>query len=402
MNPEIKLKNEDIVCFAGQDWWYHNPHSDLHIMKSFAQDNRVLFINSIGIRMPSFKTDHFAWKRIGNKLGSLRRYLKKAEPNIYVLTPIALPPIGNWERFIAIINKYLLIIQVRIVAKVLRFKEPILWVSLPTARDVVIYLRKTIGKCLVYYCVDNISHLPGANQKYIYDLDVSIHKEADLALFVSHDLLAERKQFNRHTYHISHGVDFDHFAKVGSIPLSIPDDIKNIKQPIAGNVGVINEIDLELVKYLATRNKHISFVFVGDIYMDISAIKSIENVYFLGKRPYAVLPNYLQAFSCCCLFYQIRNIFIQYSNPKKLMEYLATGKPIVSVAIPEIKLFNGLVHIAENYADYEKYLRQAIYDDSSDQKTKRIEYASRQTWDHVASRTSEYIGQCLSSRSGPS
>ena len=64
------LKNENIICFAGEDWWYHNPHSNLHLMKCFAKDNRVLFVNSIGLRMPNVFANRKSWVRIFKKLKS--------------------------------------------------------------------------------------------------------------------------------------------------------------------------------------------------------------------------------------------------------------------------------------------------------------------------------------------
>jgi hypothetical protein len=60
---------ESIVCFAGEDWWYHNPHSNKHLMQELARfGNRVLFVNSTGIRTPRLFRDRYAWKRIVRKL----------------------------------------------------------------------------------------------------------------------------------------------------------------------------------------------------------------------------------------------------------------------------------------------------------------------------------------------
>ena len=66
------LAGEDIVCFAGEDWWFHNPHSNLHLMKCFSAHNRVLFVNSIGIAMPQLSADRFALRRVLKKLQSSR------------------------------------------------------------------------------------------------------------------------------------------------------------------------------------------------------------------------------------------------------------------------------------------------------------------------------------------
>src|SRR5437868_3207683 len=41
------LNGKSIVCFGGEDWWYHHPHSKNHLMKRFARaENRVVFVNS--------------------------------------------------------------------------------------------------------------------------------------------------------------------------------------------------------------------------------------------------------------------------------------------------------------------------------------------------------------------
>ena len=37
-----------VVCFGGEDWWYHNHgHMDIQIMKRFASETPVLYVNSI-------------------------------------------------------------------------------------------------------------------------------------------------------------------------------------------------------------------------------------------------------------------------------------------------------------------------------------------------------------------
>jgi hypothetical protein len=40
------LKGKSLVCFGGEDWWYHHPHSKNHLMRRFARaGNRVVFVN---------------------------------------------------------------------------------------------------------------------------------------------------------------------------------------------------------------------------------------------------------------------------------------------------------------------------------------------------------------------
>jgi hypothetical protein len=344
------------------------------------------------VRMPSIK-DKFAWKRISGKLKSLGRYFKKAEENIYVLTPLAIPLFKRHGKIIQKINKYLLIVQLSLIIKWLDFKRPVLWVCLPSIKDVALYLKKKLASPLIYYCVDNISYYPGADQKEIFSYEMEIQKNANLCLFVNHQLVEERKIYNPNTFYIPHGVDYDHFSKCLESGLSIPDDIKNVSRPIAGYVGAIREIDFELVKFLAEKNKNISFVFIGDILAELPDCELLENIHFLGKKSYEILPNYIQMFSCCCMFYKTDDKFNYYRNPKKLNEYLATGKPVVSVNILEAKYYRDYVYVAKNYDEYNQYLNQAIFEDSDENKRKRVEYARTYTWDSVALKASEYIAK---------
>ena len=47
------LADRSIICFGGEDWWYHHPHSKAHLMRKFAQaGNRVIFVNSISMGLP--------------------------------------------------------------------------------------------------------------------------------------------------------------------------------------------------------------------------------------------------------------------------------------------------------------------------------------------------------------
>ena len=380
----MEIKNRNIICFAGEDWWYHNPHSNLHIMKSFAKENRVLFVNSIGVRAPNFKKDKFVWKKIRNKLKSLLRYLKKAEKNIYVLTPLALPLLRNHEASIQRLNKFLLLFQLRIILFFLKFEAPVLWVCTPSFADVALALRKRISKCLVYYCVDNISFYAGEMNPYILQQEIKLHSRADLAFFVNHQLVKERKQYNPNTHHLGHGVDYEHYAMLENASSAVPDDLKAIPGPIVGYIGVMRGLDFELVKYLAQKNKELSFVFIGDVQEDLSGAASLPNVHFLGKKPYESLPLYMSHIACFGIFYFAEDVFNNYRNPKKLLEYLATGKPVVSVPILEMEYFKELVYIARGYEEFDRLLKQAVYSDPPALRKARRQYAKENTWDDVS------------------
>src|SRR5881397_3313964 len=84
---DYPLCAQSIVCFAGEDWWYHHPHSKNHILKRLASQNKVLFVNSITMGLPSASNPDFFLK-IRRKLGSYMRWLRRVPEGLYVLTPI--------------------------------------------------------------------------------------------------------------------------------------------------------------------------------------------------------------------------------------------------------------------------------------------------------------------------
>jgi hypothetical protein len=80
-----RLEGESIVCFAGEDWWYHHPHSKNHLLKRYARGNKVLFVNSITMGLPSMANPDFFLK-IRRKLKSYARWLRKVPEGLWVMT----------------------------------------------------------------------------------------------------------------------------------------------------------------------------------------------------------------------------------------------------------------------------------------------------------------------------
>ena len=51
------VHDKSIICFGGEDWWYHHPHSKNHLMRRFARaGNKVIFVNSISMGLASIKS----------------------------------------------------------------------------------------------------------------------------------------------------------------------------------------------------------------------------------------------------------------------------------------------------------------------------------------------------------
>ena len=195
--------------------------------------------------------------------------------------------------------------------------------------------------------------------------------------------LCERlSRFNQNTYMIPNGADFELFSKAAS-PLPCPDDMKSLPHPIFGFVGMLQEcIAYDYAISLARSNPVSSLVFIGRELpgVDLSELKALSNVYFLGLKPHDKLPEYIAQFDVCLNMFAAGELSKDVS-PLKFYEYLATGKPIVSTPEPlQVRDFADVCHIAENADEFVKMCSRALHDDEKTSQV-RMQKGRAASWD---------------------
>jgi len=127
------------------------------------------------------------------------------------------------------------------------------------------------------------------------------------------------------------------FAAALDEKTQIPADIACLPRPVIGFYGNIYPwIDFKLVESLAKARPTWSFVMIGQVYCDVSPIANLPNVFLLGRREHAILPNYCKAFAAAMIPYDMTHPRMQSVNPVKLLELLAAGVPVVSADLPDV------------------------------------------------------------------
>ena len=76
------------------------------------------------------------------------------------------------------------------------------------------------------------------------------------------------------------------------------------------------------------------------------AVSARPNVHALGWRPQETIAAYNRAFDVCLIPYRTDHPFNRACSPTKIMDYMGTGRPIVSTALPECRLYDHLFHVA--------------------------------------------------------
>ena len=276
----------------------------------------------------------------------------------------------------------------------LDFKETIIWSFFPFVAP---YLNILEPKLNVFDAVDNwLSHSSYKKEKdKLKEAYHIIKKEADL-IFVVSDNLFELFDNQDNTYWIPNGVDLKHYKQKFIL---YNRDIADIKKPIIGYIGVIQDrVDLNLIKYLARHNINKSIILVGPVWNEQDQAKleldKEKNVYFLGYKKYREAPMYIQQFGIGIIPHQGDNLTAS-MNPMKMYEYLACGKPVVSTKNTGSDNLKDMVAIAKDYEDFNKKINKALENNSKEEVEKRKEFVKQYSWFKTVQKMLELINKKL-------
>ncbi len=366
---------KQIVCLSTS--CYHPfPTRKQHVMNRIDAEEILYFDPAVTYLAPL--KDKTAWKR-------LFKHFKKGEKVKENMTVYATPPLlpfFNKNRTINKINQKRLARFVRKKMKKHGFENPILWCYSPTSADAAPYISHS---ALVYDCVDRHSAYKGfIDENTVNSLEKSLSEQANTVFATAAGLYDTLSEYNKNTNLLPNGVNFEHFFSATNETFDIPDDMKEIKHPIMGFVGMLQEcIDYDKIEAIAKMRPDWSVVLIGKTLpgVNLDYLKQYENIHFLGMKKYDELPAYIQNFDVCLNVFRDGNLSRDVS-PLKFYEYLATGKPTVSTPQPEQVLdYADAVYIARGEEDFIKKCEEAM-SEPDDEKTKlRIEYARNCSWD---------------------
>lgn len=367
------MKGQNIICFSKD--WSEDPTSNNQVMLVLAQENNVLWLNSISMRRPAF-TDGRDLGKIWHKVKSFFRGAEQPAPNLWVVTPIVLPFPHN--KLATTINRYILHATVSYYRRKLDLRGFQLWTFLPNAVEYVGRLGESL---VVYYCADEWSGFTYLDGQKMSAMERQLMQRSDVCFMTSHSLLESKKAINPNTFLALHGVDHAHFATALGAETPTPAEIATLPHPIVGFFGLIHEwIDLDLLAKMARMHADWSIVLIGKSVVDTSSLMSLPNIYLLGRRPYEALPGYCRAFDVAIIPFEV-NELTRNVNPIKLREYLSAGLPVVSTDLPEVKFYGDQAYVARGHDEFISRVEQAIREDSAEARRRRSDSMRRETWE---------------------
>jgi glycosyltransferase involved in cell wall biosynthesis len=388
------LQDKSIICFGGEDWWYHHPHSKNHLMRRFAlAGNKVIFVNSISMGLPSISNKDLLPK-IKRKLKSYAKFARDIQEGITVVSPATIPFYGN--RAVRLLNQKLLLTQIGALMRKKKMCKPILWIAIPTAAQVIGKMDESLVIYQVSDKYDANTEDHATNPGTIRRLHEYAIEKADIVFYSGRKLLAEAETGLEKSYLLEQAVDFEHWSRVTSGELEIAPEITAIPRPRLGYFGAIEPwlIDQELIKRASIEHPEWQWIFIGNLARGTD-LTELPNVHFFPPVPYKELPRYAAGFDVCVLPWETEHIFTSYGSAIKVREYLATGKPVVISPLPEYETMKDVLRIARSRDEFMIMIEDALKETDPKKKEERQAAVQSGTWDVRAEWVSDLIQTTL-------
>ncbi len=379
----MKIKNPTVLFFTSISFKHPlsgSPEALLRILSGRGIKTGFVEIPSscIGFLKNLFLQRQNIWKFLFPKV--------KIIENIIVVPSLPILPFGRL-RLVRNINKIVLGLWLRNALASLENKIAI--IITPWWYPVIKYL----GIKKIYYdCLDDISVfcVPGEVRLY-RELERELIGLSETVFAITPTLKAHILDINskKKTVLLPNGVDTNWF-KINTLP--VPEDIRQIKKPIAGYIGGISSrVDLELITYCARRLKNWSFVLVGPVTSPgvEKILLDIPNIYLPGLKPYKYIPYYINVFDICLIPFKLDE-WGNYSDPLKLYEYFSIGKPVVSTNISVMKELDRVVYVGKDKDGFIEKIKQAYAEKNIGIET-RINFAKDNSWDKRVNKLLTYL-----------
>ncbi len=377
--------NRDIILFSFLEWNAEIAFNLKDMAYEFARYNRVLFIdrardrNTVLRKMFSGRTLTVSGKGT----------LEQIQDNFWVLHPDSVLESGSWSPtyklfdFFNRINNKRIAVEIKNGIKKLGFKNCLLINDNDFYRG--LYLKSLLPvREYIFYLRDFLTIQPYF-EKYGPRCEMEMIRKADLVAANSVWLANYAAQWNPNSVDIGQGCNLKEFTGEN---LPVPDDLKTVPGPIIGYCGAITSmrLDEDLLIYIASSLPEMSLVLVGpvDAKFEKSLLHDMKNVYFPGSKKPEETAAYIHHFTVC-INPQLVNPLTIGNYPRKIDEYLASGKPVVATATETMEMFRKYAELCNSKEEFLINIRKLVNEakwTSAEQRNKRREFALTHSWEN--------------------
>jgi glycosyltransferase involved in cell wall biosynthesis len=253
---------------------------------------------------------------------------------------------------------------------------------------------------LLYYNTDDYGLYWASRRDSVKRLERRAVGEANLSVFIARlraeELRAAVPGAADRIVHLPLGAPATAIAPAPQAsPAAPPADIAHLPRPLLGFVGSLEDrIDWGLLEYLARAFPEGSIILIGrdpkprpreEWYQSYQRAVALPNVHRLGWRTQDEIARYNAAFDVCLIPYHADHPFNRAACPTKIMDYMATSRPVVTTPVPECRLYDHLFEVADTPSDFVAAVRKVVDQGSDDGRaTLRWTTARDFTWERTS------------------
>jgi len=359
------LKNRDIFIYSFSDWSEEMVSNRYHMVKKLTRYNRVFFFERPII--PALY-DRNRWREYF-------RPIEKVAENFYL---VKIPYVRDKNYRNQVYAYY-----VQQIINSFGIKDPIFWFYNYQLAGLIEIFKPVLS---VYHCTEDYSGIAqlslSKHQTTVLEEEKELLVKADLVFAVSRGIAAKHSKINPLTFLTSNAVDYELYKQTQEQKTNLFGS-----KPVLGYAGNLSaKVDYEILAYLAQKLPNCLIALIGPVSTQNPYLKSLKkspNVKFIGKQPVENLPALIREFDVCLIPYIQEEWFVRASQPLKLFECLAAGKPIVSTPMDCLRGLDKLVLVGKNPQEFLKQVKIALKEkQSSATRQKRIQLAQKNTWDN--------------------
>ncbi len=353
----------------GDDYAAH-PSTTQHLVRGLPATDRVVWVDSIGMRRPRLTRadSERIWGRIkrvsagalrrapavaGDDLAAPRHANRTDAPAVGPTVSVVRPTVLPWhDRTLArVVNRAALGVVIRRHLSTLGIQRAHAVLANPLAYP---YIEGLPIDRVGYLRLDDYPRLPGVDADLVAPADERLLRSADLVFGTARALLPPEGWARKAPVYLPQGVDARHFA---SVPF------REGGPKVLGFFGLLAEwLDSELIGVVADANPEWTLEFRGPVRHWSAELDARPNIHRLPGVPYAELPLALSGWWAAWIPFAITDL-TRGVNPLKLREYLAAGFPTASTPLPEVLSLGEDVAVTPTAAAVTEFLAAAERDD---------------------------------------
>jgi glycosyltransferase involved in cell wall biosynthesis len=367
-----------IICLSGCDWDFSWQPTQEVMQRLACAGNHVLFVEPTGTRTIRLGDWRRVVRRLGKKSGVLGSSRNRPQ-DLTIYAPVIVP--FPHSRLARSINRRVLLRAIRNWLNAAGCREFILWIFFPSPLNLEILRHLRVAASVYQYMSSAEAACPHPD---IEAANTALLSECDIVFANSLRLRDHARKYCSRVYLTRAGVNLETFDAPPDPVSKQFHALDSLKSPVIGYIGTIHQwIDLSLLRQVAEALPAHTFVMVGPVAVDISDLLAVPNIRWVGQQAHHDLPSFIRRFDVCIIPYVVDR-YTESAFPAKLNEYLAMGKPVVAVAIPEIRDFNAeycdAVFLADDAASFIGAIRRALKEPTEATRARYREIAEHNSW----------------------